>query len=441
MPAYELQDAVKFVVELIETSGVKPAVSDFRTALVSGGNVRSKHQLDIAGTRLITGMARMNPLQRRVCQVLHLDKLGSQRYWDSLLDETADKNKIRAELVHLYSRIMFASNHLPMLLALQPASLESSGINTTKALDESYQHVLSSGNQLLKIRLLEAGESVSDPDRISRTIDGVDMIYNACASIAKKPAVDLSVVRIVGSEYKEIVFEGDAESISSVHSVVHSIAEKLAETDDLENCDPDELVKDLPVFTDLQRLSELGSFRSAETDKIAETLHEGILLVMESGVLLDDEFNRETVRVEEPEVQVTKSSQTEQPQLVPSQPEAPQPESVTEQITETPAPVEQEVEEILPVVSIKRVDPTDAKPADPEPDNEDDTQISPDEFYSQYLKEKQKLQARDDKEAAGSAALAMFLQSDEDVAPQSNADTKTGALNELILDLDRVTKK
>jgi len=271
-------NAVSAVLEVLGTSGIQEALNAFRNALLTQqATAEAGARLLAVGESLINAYQGLGKDAKQVCTYLHLQDIGSADYWSALATQSAGADQTRAHVVQMYSRILFARNHLPGLLAL----LKSEAAPEPLPLRE--------GRASLEVRLVDAGERASDPDRISRTIDGIEMIYTACVNIARKPAIDLSLQGITGNDVRDIVFEGDEEGINAAKAAIELIIDEIADMDDIESFEPDNVVANLPIFADLLTLQKLGKFTSAETTEIARSMREGCLLMLESGAILTDE--------------------------------------------------------------------------------------------------------------------------------------------------------
>jgi len=141
----------------------------------------------------------------------------------------------------------------------------------------------------MSIRLSDAGEKAADPDRIARSIDGVDMLYSACASLSRRPAIDLRLDHITGDSDRTIVFTGETESVSAVARVIDSIPDALLNIGDDQEIDLNALVQSLPIFAELTTLTGHGAFSENDLRDIRETMHQGALLTLESGVVLPEQ--------------------------------------------------------------------------------------------------------------------------------------------------------
>lgn len=290
MHADELRTAVTQIVDLLKHAEIKTAIDQYR---VAKGDQRTAAaaRLGHAGAILVEKMDSLELNERKVVKCLHLDSLGSTDYWHQLLAGNSDSREHQAEVVRLASRVMFASSHLPGLVSLlsnvvaaAPEVPANQAINPMlRAVDE--------GEGALFVRLTDAGERASDPDRVARAIDGVDMLYSACASIARKPAIDLRLDNVAAKHNRDrdFRFTGDRDSVSAVFAVIDSIPAALADINPDQDIDLDAVVRSLPIFQDLNTLASLSTFSGKDLKDISETMHQGALLILESGVILIDE--------------------------------------------------------------------------------------------------------------------------------------------------------
>lgn len=310
MHADELRVAIDKVVDTLAASGIMTAIRDYRTAKGDQQPVAAA-RLGHAGAMLMERMGNVTPAEETALKIMHLNNLRDTGYWQALLSIQKSEQERNAELVHLYSRVMFASNHLPNFSALlgrvdagagagasvaaSAAAANSSGASSTAAADSAAE--LQAGESRITIQLTDAGEKASDPDRIARSIDGIDMLYSACASLSRRPAMDLRLDYLVGSDERSIVFTGESDSVSAMAAIIDSIPEALANLNDDQEIDLDALVQSLPIFSELNTLAGHGAFSEKDLRDIRETMHQGALLTLESGVVLP-----------EPPVQAAKTS-------------------------------------------------------------------------------------------------------------------------------------
>ena len=287
MHADELRLAIDRVVDTLTASGILTAIRDYRIAKGDQRPVAAA-RLGHAGAMLMEGMGEVSAHEKTALQLLHLSSLRETNYWQDLLSPNKPEKARAAELVQLYSRVLFASNHLPNFAALlgRVTSAPAGGGPQTAKAPQAAE--LRAGESRVTIQLSDAGEKASDPDRIARSIDGIDMLYSASASLARRPAMDLRLDYIIGNDDRTITFTGESDSLSAMSAVIDSIPEALAELNDDQEIDLDELVQSLPIFDQLTTLAGHGAFSENDLRDIRETMHQGALLTLESGVVLPE---------------------------------------------------------------------------------------------------------------------------------------------------------
>ncbi len=284
MHADQLRVATNKVVDTLAASGVLEAIREYRTAKGDQRPVAAA-RLGHAGAMLMESMGTISQEEEAILKLLHLDSVRTTGYWQNLLSAQKPEAERSAELVHLYSRVLFASNHLPNFAALlnRVTNVPRASAAAAPALTP-----LQTGESRLAIQLSDAGERASDPDRIARSIDGIDMLYSACASLSRRPALDLRLDHIVGVGDRQIVFTGESEGVAAMAAVIDSIPSALASLNDDQEIDLDALVDTLPIFKQLNTLAGHGAFSEKDLRDIRETMHQGALLTLESGVVLTD---------------------------------------------------------------------------------------------------------------------------------------------------------
>ena len=287
MHADELRTAVAKIVQILDKSDIRSVLDQYRS---SKGDQRTAlaAKLGHAGAVIMERLDSLSESDRQVTKFLHLDNLGSARYWQKLLSNTDSPKEHQAEIVRLASRVMFARHHLPGIVKLL-GSVDTKVVEA-KAVAVDSVPVLEKGEGRLKIRLTDAGERASDPDRVARAIDGIDMLYSACASIARKPAIDLRLDSVVAKQNRDrdLQFTGERDCMAAVYAVIDAIPAALAGIDPDQDIDLDLVVRSLPIFEDLNTLASLGTFSKNDLKDVSDTMHQGALLTLESGVILVD---------------------------------------------------------------------------------------------------------------------------------------------------------
>ena len=290
MHADELRVAIDRVVDTLTASGILTSIRDYRAAKGDQRPVAAA-RLGHAGAMLMERMDTVTAYEKSALQLLHLSNLRDATYWQDLLSPKKPEQERSAELVQLYSRVLFASNHLPNFAALlgrvSHSNSGSAGGSAASVLPTSVKKLLP-GQSRITIQLSDAAEKASDPDRIARSIDGIDMLYSASASLSRRPAMDLRLDYISGDADRRIAFTGETDSVSAMAAVIDSIPDALADLNNHSEIDLDELVQSLPIFEQLGTLAGHGTFSEKDIRDIRETMHQGALLTLESGMVMPE---------------------------------------------------------------------------------------------------------------------------------------------------------
>lgn len=286
MHADQLRVAIDRIVDTLNAAGILTAVREYRTAKGDQRSVAAA-RLGSAGAMVMERMETVSPIETSALQHLHLSSLRDAAFWQALLHSDKPEQERAAELVQLYSRVMFASNHLPHLAALLGQVSETPDSPAVPRVAE-----LNVGESRMTIRLSDAGEKASDPDRIARSIDGIDMLYSASASLSRRSAMDLRLDHVIGNSDRSITFTGESDSVAAMAAIIDSIPDALGKLNDDQAIDLDALVQSLPIFEQLNTLAGHGAFSENDIRDIRETMHQGALLTLESGVMLPESPER-----------------------------------------------------------------------------------------------------------------------------------------------------
>lgn len=288
MRAVELQSAANKIAKLLQESDVLSVIRECRAA-------RGEAWQDVAallhatGSGLSVSLSSMDDVANTVLKATHLDSLATNEYWAALSSEKSDEAQRQAELVRLYSRILFASNHLPMLASLlesESTDNAASDALTVPASNSLPVARLGEGEDRLVLKLVDAGELASDPDRIARAIDGIDMLYAACARLDRNQPIDLRLMSVTGHVERDLVFVGEENTLQAIKAVIESIPAAIEKMDPDAEINIDDLIQSLPVFENLATLKSLGTYSATDLKDLNDTLHQGVLLSLESGVVL-----------------------------------------------------------------------------------------------------------------------------------------------------------
>ena len=281
----QLYSATRRVVQSLKTSGLMPALKSYRASL-SGRSVAGNGKVDRAGAEstlmqasnaYIDKTAMFGEDEEAVVNLLHLGQLGTASFW---LDMTSDARPVdarQAQAVSAYSKIMFAVSHLPGLLSLVRETTAVEGLRTDEA-----------GSGALVLRLYDSIEPASSPDRLSRLIDAVDMIYSACASLSDAAAGSLRLMSVSGVAVRTVIFHGDAQTINATQTVILNLNRAAAELYESQNYSVEVIASGMPFLDAIEELEQLNVIDAGLAAKAGRDAQEGAIMLLECGAQLVD---------------------------------------------------------------------------------------------------------------------------------------------------------
>lgn len=268
----ELRTAVKGILSVLAAADLRTRLDTLRAASADDRSAAAA-AVRQAGAQVAAALRTASAAERDVMARLNLHVLASPDTWERVTAHNAQGLENRGDLVRLASRVVFATQNLPNVLALLDAT---TGASSTPPLADD-------DPSRLTIRLADAGERAGNPDRLARAIDGVDMLYSACASLSPTTTVELMLEQVTGDAARDLHFVGEADVLAAVSAILDSIPEALATVDPAEPPELEALALSLPVFDDLESLSARGVLGASDVKDVAETLYQGVLLALESG--------------------------------------------------------------------------------------------------------------------------------------------------------------
>lgn len=255
-----------------------PALKQYRTFLA--GTTTERHpeiELNEATRSYMEQVAGFGPEELVVLDKLNLTELHSHSFWANLAATDRTTEQRQAQLVSAYSRIMFASGQLPGLLGL---------VREASAVDSLHANDPDTG--VIALRVHDSVEPSSDPERLARLIDGLDMIYESCAVLAQTPPRGLKLMSVSGLAYRTLVFHGHAEPVTATRRIIRSLNERVGHTGSHEVSALEQICRELPFMYSLDELSRVGALSVATEGHIRQGVVGGAIMVVEAGALLTD---------------------------------------------------------------------------------------------------------------------------------------------------------
>lgn len=212
-----------------------------------------------------------------VVNLLHLSELGTSSYWMDMTSDVRSVEMRQAQSVSAYSKMMFASSHLPGLLSLVRETSAVEGLRTDEA---------DAGSMV--IRLYDSIEPASSPDRMSRLIDAVDMIYSACASLSDTKPDTLRLMSVTGVAVRSVVFHGDTQTINATRKVIAQLNQTAAEAHQHENYSVESIAAEIPLLDAIDELEYLDAMTPELAASAGRDAQQGAIMLLECGAQIVD---------------------------------------------------------------------------------------------------------------------------------------------------------
>jgi len=257
-----------------------PALKNYRASLQGqGGRDRASIEMVLmeASNAYIEKTTMYGEDEISVVNLLHLGELGKSSYW---LDVTSNVKSVESRLaqsVSAYSKVMFAISHLPGLLSLVRETSAVDGLRTDEAQSAT-----------LVLRLYDAIESAWSPDRVSRLIDAVDLIYSACASMSDTAADSLRLMSVTGVAVRSVIFHGEVQSTNAVRKVIANLNDTAANTHQGVSYSIEGIASEMPLLDTLDELEHLGVLSAEVAANSVRDAQEGAIMLLECGAQLVD---------------------------------------------------------------------------------------------------------------------------------------------------------
>ena len=285
MDLIQLYSATQRVVQSLKTSGLMPALKSYRASL-SGQNVAGNGRGDRASSEsvlmqasdaYIIESAMFGEDEKAVVNLLHLGQLGTASFWLDMVSNVRSIEVRQAQSVSAYSKMMFAVSHLPGLLSL---------VRETSAVEGLRSDDVDTGT--LVLRLYDSIEPASSPDRMSRLIDAVDMIYSACASLSEVTASSLRLMSVSGVAVRSVIFHGDSQTINATQKVVAHLNQLASENFDNSSYSVEGIASEMPFLDAIEELEQLDVIDTEAAVKASRNAQEGAIMLLECGAQLVD---------------------------------------------------------------------------------------------------------------------------------------------------------
>ena len=280
MDLIQLYTATQRVVKSLKTSGLMPALKGYRASLrgqAQSDRATSESVLMEASGAYLDQTAMFGEDEASVVNLLHLAELGEASFWQDMTSNARSVEARMGQAVSAYSKVMFATGHLPGLLSL---------VRETSAVDGLRTDEHDSG--ALVLRLYDSVELASSPDRMARLIDAVDMIYSACASMSGIEPDSLRLMSVTGVAVRSVVFHGEVQTVNATRKVITHLNDAAAESNQGEQFSAEAIAAEMPLLDAIDELVRLDVMKSDVAANSGRDAQEGAIMLLECGAQLID---------------------------------------------------------------------------------------------------------------------------------------------------------
>ncbi len=280
MDLIQLYSATQRVMKSLKTSGLMPALKQYRSSLrgqAKGERARIESVLMQASEAYIEKTTMYGECEVAVVNLLHLADLGKSSYWQELTSNVRSVEVRLAHAVSAYSKIMFATSHLPGLLALVRETSAVEGLRT----DEP-------DSATLVLRLYDSIETAASPDRMSRLIDSVDMLYSACAAMSDAAPDSIRLMSVSGVAVRSVVFHGELQTVNALHSTIADLNNVSVQPPETENYSVEAIASAMPLLGSINELEKLDAMSPEIAADARREALEGAIMLLECGAQLVD---------------------------------------------------------------------------------------------------------------------------------------------------------
>lgn len=267
MNTSQLLIAAENVLSTLSDSGIRRSVLEYQRGLVHG--LDSGKEMEVAATKYLDAAAGFDHLELVLVKALKLSQLQSPAFWFDLTASTVSRQLRLSRLNALRINLEYVSVRLPEVLSL----IGGSGFKDTE--DDT---------SLIRLRINDAVEKASHPDRLSRLIDAVDMIYQACAELAGEAADELALLSVTGYQHRIIEFKGHPEVATATRRIIRSLHHEAKESLQQENYSVDHIAEKIPFMHALDELFRIQALDVDMANRISEGVLAGSIMLLECGV-------------------------------------------------------------------------------------------------------------------------------------------------------------
>lgn len=213
---------------------------------------------------------------KELVEILGLEILEDSEFWAQILNEG------RSPLIpETASRLNFAMESLPKFKSIiaQDNQLEIDGYRREK-------------RDKIDILLFEK-EKQSKPSRLTKAIDGVEGLYEACAELEEEASSELTIAALDSGSDMSISFLGKVEPLKRLKELILSLWDWAVLYREKKVEERISAIKgSLAVYNEISELEQNGEIKQKRAEKLRKAIDSNVSKLVESGAVTSEVRNQ-----------------------------------------------------------------------------------------------------------------------------------------------------
>lgn len=272
----EIVLGVKQIGEIVEAAGLMKAISSARQR--DGADAGA---LFAAFQKLSVAAAEFGPVERHIFTTLDLSELLLPQWWASLTAARGTDDRALSA-AHMYRRLDFAKENLPVLLELLVRESDGSVANLANELVPA-----SRDDGRFVLILPEASGRLSSPQRVTSAIDSVVILYEVMADILNASRTDLALVSCDSGSNKIFDFKGLAQVVEKITELIVTVWNKVVYHREEKQQKKAELIAhSLPIIEQLTEMERENKISPEHAELYRRRIVDGVCKFLDAGALI-----------------------------------------------------------------------------------------------------------------------------------------------------------
>jgi hypothetical protein len=223
-------------------------------------------------------------IEKKILDVFDLTGIENPKLWAKLL--TGEKPEAREKGRPFYRGVIYMNDYLGKIVDL----LKQDNLEYIKHEQNiTVSNLYTENKSLITVILPETEKEVSNPERLIKILESINLFYKTLASIFGKPEHDLSVVAIDSGSDKSFDFLGAAKVVSAVKELIIELWDRIVFYREKKMHERIDLItKTLPVIEKINSLEKDGKIVREQAEIFRRNIFEGAKGFIAAGAILPE---------------------------------------------------------------------------------------------------------------------------------------------------------